>query len=164
MEQVILSLGSNQGDRLSYLRMGLDLLRKSNAVKNVRSSSIYETAPWGLEEQPAFLNMVVIGDTELAPLRLLELCQQIESECDRNRHKEIRWGPRTLDIDIVVYNDIVSENPKLTLPHPRAHERAFVLIPMLELDPQIMLRGESVKALTEALGGEQYVELYAPPL
>lgn len=129
--RAFLSLGSNLGDRgalLSAARAALDALPGTGIVARSR---VYETAPQGLEDQPAFLNQVVVVETALAPLDLLHECQRIEQE--HGRRRDVRFGPRTLDIDILLFQDVESDDPELTLPHPRMVRRAFVLVPLAEV-------------------------------
>lgn len=133
MNKSYLSLGSNMGDRVGMLREGVRLLKEHPTVDVVKISSLYETDPIGFTEQDAFLNMVVYLQTDLSAFELLEVCQDIERKLDRKR--EIRWGPRTIDLDILLYNQDKLETENLIIPHPRMHERAFVLVPLLELDP-----------------------------
>lgn len=135
MSRAVLSLGSNLGDRMGHLQGALDLL--AERVDVIAISGIYETSPVGGPEQDDFLNAVIIVETTLAPQELLELCQQVEA--DRDRVREVRWGPRTLDVDIIAMDDMVLDDPALTLPHPRAHERAFVCVPWLDVDADATL-------------------------
>lgn len=130
MTRAVLSIGSNLGDRLAHLRSVVEALRP------VRVSSVYETAPWGGVEQADFLNAVVIAeDADLDAYGWLARAQELEAAAGRVR--EVRWGPRTLDVDVIDVDGIVSADPVLTLPHPRAHERAFVLVPWAEIDPAV---------------------------
>lgn len=133
MNKSYVSLGSNMGDRVGMLREAVRLLKKHPAIDVLKISSLYETDPVGFTEQDAFMNMVVYLQTNLSAFKLLEICQDIERRLDRKR--EIRWGPRTIDLDILLYNQDVLETENLVIPHPRMHERAFVLVPLLELDP-----------------------------
>ncbi len=134
MNKSYLSLGSNMGDRVGMLRQAVRLLKEHPAIEVMNISSLYETAPVGFTEQDVFLNMVVQLQTSLTAYELLEICQDIEQTLDRKR--EIRWGPRTIDLDILLYNQDKFETENLVIPHPRMHERAFVLVPLLELDPE----------------------------
>ena len=134
MNKSYLSLGSNMGDRVGMLRQAVRLLKEHPAIEVMNISSLYETAPVGFTEQDVFLNMVVQLQTSLTAYELLEICQDIEQTLDRKR--EIRWGPRTIDLDILLYNQDEFETKNLVIPHPRMHERAFVLVPLLELDPE----------------------------
>lgn len=146
MNQVFISIGSNVGDRLQYLKGAIEGLRSVEGVSVVRISSIYETAPVGYIDQADFLNIVVAVETTLAAHDLLTVCQQIENELERVR--DIRWGPRTVDLDILLYNHDNIETERLVVPHPRMHERAFVLIPLVEIAPDVV----------HPVTGKQYAE------
>lgn len=137
MNIAYLSLGSNIGDREAFLKEALVQLHQASKVKIHKLSSIYETDPVGFTEQDAFLNMVVQIETELLPQELLDLCLDIEREMGRVR--TIRWGPRVIDIDILLYNKDHIETSTLQIPHPRMHERAFVLVPLAEINPNLIL-------------------------
>jgi len=126
-----LSFGSNMGDRLDHLQAALHELAQTPGVEIIKASSIYETDPWGLEDQRPFFNAVVWIRTELLPMELLRTCQSIERKRDRVR--QIRWGPRTLDIDILRYGSQTINSLELTVPHPRLEERDFVLVPLAEI-------------------------------
>lgn len=131
---VVFSIGSNLGDRLGHLQGAVDALRVTPQLNLVDVSSVYETAPVGpVVDQPDFLNLIVRADSTLASLVLLERAQAIEQHFRRTR--EVPGGPRTLDVDLIVVGERIKNTPLLTLPHPRAHERAFVLRPWLEIDP-----------------------------
>jgi 2-amino-4-hydroxy-6-hydroxymethyldihydropteridine diphosphokinase len=132
----VFSLGSNVGDRLANLQLGLDVLA-SGGLDLVAVSSVYETDPVGGVAQAEYLNAVLLAGSSLLPSDILARCAAAEAAAGRVRMQ--RWGPRTLDVDIIVCGDVVSTDPGLTLPHPRAHERAFVLVPWLELDPDAVL-------------------------
>jgi 2-amino-4-hydroxy-6-hydroxymethyldihydropteridine diphosphokinase len=142
-----ISLGSNLGDSLQTLRRAAVALGALGTV--VAASPVYETDPVELTEQPAFLNAVVGLDTTLEPLPLLRALLAIET--DSGRERGIRFGPRTLDLDLIWYDGLRLESDRLTLPHPRAHEREFVLRPLADIAPGIALRGETVAALLEHL-------------
>jgi 2-amino-4-hydroxy-6-hydroxymethyldihydropteridine diphosphokinase len=133
-----LALGSNLGDRLATLQRGVDLLGAHPAIEVRRSSRVYETEPVG-PPQPAYLNAVIEVRTELEPRELLDACLAVESELGRVRGE--RWGPRTLDVDVLAYDEREVDEPDLAVPHPRMHERAFVVVPLLELDPDPPLPG-----------------------
>jgi 2-amino-4-hydroxy-6-hydroxymethyldihydropteridine diphosphokinase len=135
--RAVLALGSNLGDRLAALQAAVDMLAGQLSVVTV--SAVFETAPVGGPEQPDFYNAVVIVDTELDPRGVLAVAQRIEQDAGRVRHE--RWGPRTLDVDVLAFGEVVSDDPVLTLPHPRAHERAFVLVPWLDADPGAFIPG-----------------------
>jgi 2-amino-4-hydroxy-6-hydroxymethyldihydropteridine diphosphokinase/dihydroneopterin aldolase/2-amino-4-hydroxy-6-hydroxymethyldihydropteridine diphosphokinase len=146
----VLALGSNLGDRLANLQAAVGLLCGS-ALRCTNVSGVYQTAPVGGPPQDDYLNAVLVGVSTLPGPELLRECQAAEAALHRIRAE--RWGPRTLDVDIVAYGDQVSGDPELTLPHPRAHERAFVLAPWLEADPQAVLPGHGpVAGLLAAVG------------
>lgn len=131
MVQAYLGLGSNIGDRKQQLLKAIDLIGNIKGIKVTKQSSIYETAPIGYTDQPNFLNLCLEIETELSPQQLLKHCLDIEQQLHRVR--EIRWGPRTLDIDILLYSDNIIETDNLSIPHPRMQERAFVLIPLNDI-------------------------------
>jgi 2-amino-4-hydroxy-6-hydroxymethyldihydropteridine diphosphokinase len=144
-------MGSNIGDRLDYLQGGLDGLFDTPRITFLAVSPVYETTPVGGPEQPDYLNAVVIAETSMPAQAVLERCLSLEDAYGRVRDE--RWGPRTLDLDLIIYGDEVSNSPGLTLPHPRAHERAFVLAPWLDADPQAQIPGcGPVADLLAALG------------
>lgn len=133
MEKVVLSIGSNLGDRLENLQTAVTKISGNPRISNVVSSSVYETAPFGGPEQDDFLNAVLLLETDLSAEELLTFAQQLETQA--NRVREVRWGPRTLDVDILTYGDEIHESETLTIPHPRIAQRAFVLVPWFEIDP-----------------------------
>jgi 2-amino-4-hydroxy-6-hydroxymethyldihydropteridine diphosphokinase len=146
MSEAVLSIGSNLGDRLANLRLAADAFRPW--VRAV--SPVYETAPWGPVEQDDYLNAVlVVVDADATPRDWLERAQRAERAAGRTR--EVRWGPRTLDVDVVAVDDVTSDDPALTLPHPRAAERAFVLVPWLDVDPQAVLGGRPIRSIVPHL-------------
>jgi len=149
-----LGLGSNVGDREEYVEQALFLLDKNPNVEMLKHSSSIETEPEGGGDQPPFINAAVAVRTKLEPYKLLELCQEIEATLGRER--EIEWGPRTIDIDILLYgNEIVSDD-KLSIPHPLMHERLFVLKPLREIASQVMhpILEKSIGALYDARKAE----------
>ncbi|MGW1718979.1 2-amino-4-hydroxy-6-hydroxymethyldihydropteridine diphosphokinase [Streptomyces sp. NPDC002156] len=151
-KRAVISLGSNLGNRLETLQGAIDALEDTPGVRVKAVSPVYETEPWGVPEgsQPSYFNAVVVLKTTLPPSSLLERAHAVEEAFHRVR--EERWGPRTIDVDIVAYADEVSDDPVLTLPHPRAHERAFVLAPWHDVDPEAQLPGRGpVAALLETL-------------
>jgi 2-amino-4-hydroxy-6-hydroxymethyldihydropteridine diphosphokinase len=131
--RVVLGLGSNLGDRLATLQAAVDRLTASGLVSIDAVSSVYETDPVGGPDQPDYLNVVALADTTLSPHGLLSVLQALEADLGRVRTE--RWGARTLDIDVIDYEGVVSDDPALTLPHPRSFARAFVLAPWVEVDP-----------------------------
>jgi 2-amino-4-hydroxy-6-hydroxymethyldihydropteridine diphosphokinase len=140
-KRAVISLGSNLGNRLETLQGAVDALEDTPGVRVKAVSPVYETEPWGVEpdSQPSYFNAVVVVKTTLPPSSLLERAHAVEEAFHRVRDE--RWGARTLDVDIVAYADVVSDDPTLTLPHPRAHERAFVLAPWHDVEPQAQLPG-----------------------
>lgn len=131
MNNVYLSLGTNIGERENNLRLAVKMLHDTKNVEVLSISSIYETAPVGYVDQPAFLNIAVHIQTPLSALEMLDISQEIENELGRVR--EIRWGPRIIDLDILLFNNDNIEVENLIVPHPRMFERAFVLVPLLEI-------------------------------
>ncbi len=127
----LLSLGSNQGDSRQLLRDAIQALASLPQSRLTAVSSLYETDPVGLTNQPPFLNCVVRLETCLSPLALLHHCQALETKAGRKR--TVRWGPRLLDIDLLIVGSVSCQTAELTLPHPRMHERAFVLVPLAEV-------------------------------
>jgi dihydroneopterin aldolase/2-amino-4-hydroxy-6-hydroxymethyldihydropteridine diphosphokinase len=155
VRRTVLALGSNLGDRLATLQGGVDVLLEpsglgssglgssglgSSGLVLVALSPVYETVPVGGPPQPEYLNAVLIVETTLPAMALLRRGQAVEAAFGRVRQEV--WGPRTLDVDVIVYGDVVSDDPELTLPHPRAAERAFVLAPWLDADPDAEIPGQ----------------------
>ena len=144
ISQVFLGLGSNMGDRNEYLQKAIKALEYVPEITVINLSSIYETEPFGGTTQDKFLNMVIKIETTLIPDKLLEVTMAIEKELGRVR--TVRWGPRTIDIDILLYGNEVISTRDLTIPHPGITERDFVLVPLLEVDSDIKLpSGEPLK-------------------
>jgi 2-amino-4-hydroxy-6-hydroxymethyldihydropteridine diphosphokinase len=137
--RVVLSIGTNLGDRLGTLQGCVHAIGGLPDTDVLARSPVYETAPVGGPAQPDYLNAVLVIETGLAPRDLLAAAQRIEADFGRVRAE--RFGPRTLDIDIISYDEEISDDPVLTLPHPRAHERAFVLAPWHDVDPGAVLPG-----------------------
>ena len=137
MAHVLLALGANLGDREAALQSVVDAM--PGGFTDIRCSRIHETPPWGVTDQPPFLNAVVAADTALHPSEVLAFAQECEAAALRTH--DVRWGPRTLDVDVIAYDDMVQDDPRLTLPHPLAHLRAFVLVPLLEVEPTFFLPG-----------------------
>ncbi|MGD8108152.1 2-amino-4-hydroxy-6-hydroxymethyldihydropteridine diphosphokinase [Pantoea sp. FN0302] len=138
MTRVYLALGSNLADPLHQVRNALDALDAIPQTQRVAVSSFYRTPPYGPPDQPDYLNAAVALDTALSPEALLDHTQRIELEQGRERKAE-RWGPRTLDLDILLFGDRVLHTPRLTVPHYDMHNRAFMLVPLLEIAPQARL-------------------------
>jgi 2-amino-4-hydroxy-6-hydroxymethyldihydropteridine diphosphokinase len=158
VSRAVLSLGANLGDRAATLRAAVAALRDDGLVAR---STLYETPPWGPVAQPPYLNAVVIVRGPRDPAGWLARAHELEQAAGRTR--EVRWGPRTLDVDVVAVTEddgtpVVSDDPELTLPHPRAHERAFVLVPWAALDPTAVLPGRGRVADLLAALPEEDVE------
>ncbi|MEV7505692.1 2-amino-4-hydroxy-6-hydroxymethyldihydropteridine diphosphokinase [Streptomyces sp. NPDC093018] len=154
----VISIGSNLGNRLETLQGAVDALEDTPGVRVKAVSPVYETEPWGVEpgSQPSYFNAVVALKTTLPPSSLLERGHAIEEAF--NRVRDERWAPRTLDVDIIAYADVTSDDPQLTLPHPRAHERAFVLAPWHDVDPGAQLPGRGAVAELLAVVTREGVE------
>ena len=146
--RAVLSIGSNMEDRRALLQTVFDEF----ADETVAASPVFATPPWGVTDQDEFLNAVLIVDVDCTPLELLRRGQKLEEAAERVRVRH--WGPRTLDVDIVQIDGVTSEDPELTLPHPYAHERAFVLVPWLAADEHAQLNGTSVRELVASLDSE----------
>lgn len=151
-----LSMGSNEGDRLETLTAAIFVLHDSPGLAVADVSGIYETAPWGDVEQAPFLNCCVRVVTSLEPLDLLDELQSTETAFGRDRDREERWGPRPLDIDLLLYGDQELDTPRLQVPHPRLAERAFALVPLMEIMPGGALPDGT--RLTALLGGLMPIE------
>jgi 2-amino-4-hydroxy-6-hydroxymethyldihydropteridine diphosphokinase len=136
--RVVLALGSNLGDRMANLRLGVEAL-DGDGITATAVSGVFETTPVGGPEQDNYLNAVLLAMSALLPHQVLARCTAAESAAGRMR--TVRWGPRTLDVDIIAYDDEIGTEPDLSLPHPRAHERAFVLAPWLDVEPAATLPG-----------------------
>jgi len=159
MSSAVLSIGSNIGDRLAQLRSAVTGL----APHLTALSPVFQTPPWGPVRQEPFLNAVLlVTDPHASPADWLERAQACERAAGRTR--EQRWGPRTLDVDVITVDDVISEDPVLTLPHPRAAERAFVLVPWWSVDPEAVLPGRgSVLELMQALPAEEVAAVHLLP-
>jgi 2-amino-4-hydroxy-6-hydroxymethyldihydropteridine diphosphokinase len=144
MAEALIALGGNVGDVRATLDHAIAALCDRTVVKLVARSSDYRTPPWGVTEQPPFINCAIVAETGLSPQELLERAQSIERQFGRDRAREQRWGPRTLDIDLIDYAGVTLDTPGLTLPHPRALQRAFVLMPLAEIAPDRRIAGMRV--------------------
>ena len=163
MRTAYLALGSNEGDRLATLQRAVDRLDAAAGIQILRSSRVYETDPVGGPPQPRYLNAVVEARTSLDARELLDACRRVEDALGRERL--VRWGPRTIDVDILTYGGERIDEPDLVIPHPRMHERAFVLAPLLELDADPPLPA-GVRLASSRLGPHELagVRVAAPPL
>lgn len=141
----VLALGSNLGDSVNILDRAVTAFRDAAHTEVLAVSPLAKTAPVGGPAQPDFLNQVLIVETTLSPYALLEFAHELEQAAARVR--DIRWGPRTLDVDLIDFANVTSTHPVLTLPHPRAHQRAFVLTPWSWADPTATLNGRAVTEL-----------------
>ncbi|MCX5368899.1 2-amino-4-hydroxy-6-hydroxymethyldihydropteridine diphosphokinase [Streptomyces sp. NBC_00103] len=167
-QRAVIALGSNLGNRLETLQGAIDALEDTPGVRIKAVSPVYETEPWGVEpgSQPSYFNAVVVLKTTLPPSSLLERAHAVEEAFHRVRDE--RWGARTLDVDIVAYADVVDDDPHLTLPHPRAHERAFVLAPWHDVEPEAQLPGRGPVAglldtvTREGVAARKDLELHLP--
>ncbi len=149
MAEALIALGGNLGEVRDTLDRAVALFCGGEDVRLKARSSDYRTPPWGVTDQPPFVNLCIVVETDLAPHALLARAQAVERAFGRDDKRERRWGPRPLDIDILTYDDLVLDAPDLTLPHPRLFERGFVLVPLAEIVPDRMIAGIRVR---DALG------------
>jgi 2-amino-4-hydroxy-6-hydroxymethyldihydropteridine diphosphokinase len=146
MASALIALGGNVGDvRATFKKAIVEICRTAEAALLARSSD-YTTPPWGDEQQARFVNACIEIETGLVPLALLKVLQRVEQAFGRERSKQRPWGPRTLDLDLIAYDDVAMDLPKLTLPHPRLFERAFVLVPLAEIAPDRLIAGQNASA------------------
>jgi 2-amino-4-hydroxy-6-hydroxymethyldihydropteridine diphosphokinase len=154
MPRALIALGGNVGDvRATFDKAIGQICGLAQATILARSSD-YATPPWGDEQQARFINACIEIDTSLDPRALLFALQKIETQFGRDRNRERRWGPRTLDLDLIAYDDVSMQEPELTLPHPRLFERAFVLVPLAEIAPERVIAGRSVRSALAGLSVE----------
>ncbi len=160
MATVYLGLGSNLGDREALMNQAVELLSQKIQILSV--SSLYEAAPLGFTEQPSFLNAVLKANTAFSPRKLLNFTQSVERKLGRKRTQP--WGPRTVDLDILLYDNLVLEDPDLTIPHPRLHQRAFVLMPLCEIEPLLLhpVLKKAICLLLKENCGQQSIRLFGP--
>ena len=145
MAEAFIALGGNVGDVRSTFDRAIAMLCDGSAVRLMARSSDYRTPPWGMTEQPAFVNAVIAVATSLPPRDLLARIQACEHALGRDRQTEQRWGPRAIDLDILAYDDLIIRDPDLTLPHPHMFARAFVLVPLAEIAPDRVIGGIKVR-------------------
>lgn len=164
MATVYLSLGSNLGDRVQNLKEAIKRIERSDKISIKKISSVYETDPVGYENQPWFLNLVLQVDTSLAPCPLLEQLLSIEEQMGRKRGE--KWGSRNIDVDVLFYDDLIVDSDDLTIPHPRMHERRFVLVPLAQIAPRLFhpFLKKNVRELLENGEDNSRVKLYAEKL
>ena len=157
MNKSYLGLGTNIGDRLKYINEALVILNSNPNINITQKSKLYETKAWGYKEQEDFLNMCIEIKTSLNPYELLSACQDVEKKLKRER--KIRWGPRTIDVDILFFNDIILQEENLEIPHPRIKERAFVLIPLIDLNDKLKIDNISINEYLKSLTTEEREEV-----
>lgn len=145
MAQALIALGGNLGHARATLDRAVSLFCDGSQVRLIARSSDYRTPPWGVEDQPAFINLCLLVATDLGPRALLDRAHKIERALGRDRSHEQRWGPRAVDIDILAYDDLTVNEPDLVLPHPRLFERAFVLVPLAEIAPDWIVAGRRIQ-------------------
>ncbi|MGH6739169.1 MAG: 2-amino-4-hydroxy-6-hydroxymethyldihydropteridine diphosphokinase [Bradyrhizobium sp.] len=154
MASVLIALGGNVGDvRTTFGKAIANICGMAQAALVARSSD-YATPPWGEEDQARFINACIEIDTSLDPHALLFVLHKVEQKFGRDRAKERRWGPRTIDLDLIAYDSVSIDKPELTLPHPRLFERAFVLVPLAEIAPDRVIRGRRVDDALKDLSTE----------
>lgn len=154
MADALIALGGNVGDvRATFRKAIANICGMTQAVLLARSSD-YATPPWGEAQQARFVNACIEIDTSLDPHALLFTLHRIETKFGRDRARERRWGPRTLDLDLIAYDDVSMQKPELTLPHPRLFERAFVLVPLAEIAPNRVIAGRGVASALAQLSTE----------
>ena len=141
MADAFIALGGNLGDVRTTFDRAIALLCAGGAVRLTARSSDFRTPPWGITDQPAFINAVIAVSTTLTPHALLSRAQECERALGRDRNREQRWGPRPIDLDLLAYDNVVLNDATLTLPHPRLFERAFVLVPLAEIAPDRVIGG-----------------------
>ena len=145
MHRVFLSLGSNMGIKRDNLDKAVDILKNHEDIHKVKVSSYYVTDPVGYLDQDIFMNIAVEIETDLEPMPMLDLCQDIEKKLHRKRI--IHWGPRSIDVDIILFDDMTLNDEVLTIPHPRMFERGFVLVPLMELDNKLVIKNVNIEEL-----------------
>jgi 2-amino-4-hydroxy-6-hydroxymethyldihydropteridine diphosphokinase len=161
MPEVLIALGGNIGAVRETLDRAIAALCADGAVRLIARSSDYRTPPWGVLDQPPFVNCCIHAATDLSPHDLLGRFHDVEHQFGRDRWRERRWGPRPLDIDLIAYDDIELNTPTLTLPHPRLFERAFVLVPLAEIVPERRIAGVRIADAAAKIDGAEIEKL--PP-
>ena len=151
MPRSFVAFGGNVGDARDTIARAIAQFCDGERVRLIARSSDYKTPPWGNTDQPAFINACIAIETGLSPLGLLDRAHEVERAFGRDRHKEVHWGPRSLDIDLITYGEETLDEPTLTLPHPRLFERAFVLVPLSEIAPDAVIAGRSLREVLDRL-------------
>lgn len=162
MASALIALGGNVGDVRATLHDAVIAICRTTGATLTARSSDYETPPWGDTQQAAFINACIAVETQLAPQPLLDALHDVERMFGRNRNEERRWGPRTLDLDLIAYDDVTVDTPSLTLPHPRLFERAFVLVPLAEIAPDRSIAGRRISEALALLPQDGIVRLPSP--
>ncbi len=153
-KRAYLGLGSNMGDKAANIRQAITYLESINGIRLIAQSGLYRTAPWGIKDQDWFVNACIGIDTALSPEKLLEICLETERKMGRERLQ--KWGPRLIDIDVLCYEKAIITTETLTLPHPFLQERAFVLVPLAEIAPDLILKSGPIQ---EALSTLEYDDI-----
>jgi 2-amino-4-hydroxy-6-hydroxymethyldihydropteridine diphosphokinase len=161
--EAFVAFGGNVGDVRATIDRAIATFCEGEDVRLLARSSDYRTQPWGVEDQPAFVNVCIAIETSLAARALLDRAQRVERALGRNRSKERRWGPRPIDIDLVAYDDLALDEPDLTLPHPRLFERAFMLVPLAEIAPGRVIAGRPIRDALAQLDASGVEKLPARP-
>ena len=166
MAIVYLSLGSNLGDRVGYIQQATSLLSANENINIVATSSFYESEPWQMNSDNWFVNAVIQISTNLSPEALLDECQRIEAQLGRPVNRNAEYSDRTIDIDIIFYDNLIFNNPRLTIPHKHFHKRGFMLVPMLEIAEDFVhpFFGKTVESLFDAVENPEMVCLYGTRL
>lgn len=163
MPEVYVGLGSNIGDKVGYIQQAYKLLNDTEGITVISSSSLYETEPYGYKDQEWFVNAVLKIETDLEPYKLLFEFNRIERQLGRLRRPEIiQWGPRTIDLDILFYDNLIIAEDNLQIPHAGVHQRAYALVPMLEIAPDLVhpVTGETITEIHNNLPDPEEVYLY----
>ena len=160
MSIAYIGLGSNLNDKMANLNKAMELIEQDSKVNVLKRSSVYQTEPVGIKDQPLFLNMVMEVETEFSPIDLLNFLQDIEKQMGRKKEK--KWGPRNIDLDLLLYEDQIINSAELTLPHAQMHQRKFVLIPLAEIAKEKIhpLKKQTISDLLEDLKEDSQVELF----
>ena len=162
MTLAAIGLGANLGDAAATLREAIAELARLPRTELLRASRLYRTPAWGVTEQPDFINAVALVETALPPRDLLDALLAIERSFGRTRLDGERWGPRTLDLDLLLFDDLILDSPALQLPHPRMHLRAFVMAPLLEIAPDCRIPGRGTAAAWLPATRMQKIEILKP--